>query len=141
MINKYRDGSIPVGEETELDVACNTAIETWIEAMDGLLLHRGIEAGMSMVRSANAFIDQTQPWKLAKDPEQVARLDAVLGSLVRALVRTAVTLSPFMPGKCDEIWSRLGGDGDLPEVESIEEHFPARISEVAGGVLFPRLET
>jgi methionyl-tRNA synthetase len=95
---------------------------------------------MSMVRSANAFIDQTRPWTLAKDPEQAARLDAVLGSLVRALIRIAVTLSPFMPGKCDEIWTRLGGDDELPWIDSIVERFPARIPDVAGGVLFPRLE-
>ena len=140
MISKYRDGSIPAGDETELDIACEAAIETWIAAMDGLLLHKGIEAGMSMARSANAFIDQTQPWKLAKDPDRAARLDAVLGSLARALVRTAVTLSPFMPGKCEEIWTRLGGDGELPGVDSIVERFPARIPNVAGRVLFPRLE-
>ena len=96
---------------------------------------------MSMVRGANAFIDQTQPWKLAKDPDQTVQLDAVLRSLVRALVRTAIALSPFMPGKCEEIWTRLGGAGGLPGLGSIEEHFPDRIPEVVGGVLFPRLET
>ena len=141
MISKYRDGSVPGGEETDLDIACNEALETWTSAMDGLLLHQGIEAAMSMVRGANAFIDQTQPWKLAKDPDQTVQLDAVLRSLVRALVRTAVALSPFMPGKCEEIWTRLGGAGGLPGLGSIEEHFPDRIPEVVGGVLFPRLET
>jgi methionyl-tRNA synthetase len=140
MIGKYRGGAIPTGDETELDATCGTAIEAWITAMDSLLLQQGIEAGMSMVRGANAFIDQTEPWKLAKDPDQSARLDAVLGSLVRALIRTAVVLSPFMPGKCEEIWARLGGDGELPGFSSIEEHLPARIPDVAGGVLFPRLE-
>ena len=140
MIARYRDGFIPAGDETELDVACEAAFEAWITAMDSLRLHQGIEAGMSMVRSANAFIDQTRPWTLAKDPEQAARLDAVLGSLVRALVRTAVTLSPFMPGKCGEIWTRLGGDDELPGIDSIVERLPTRIPDVSGGVLFPRLE-
>jgi methionyl-tRNA synthetase len=141
MIGKYRDGMIPAGEvETDLDVACATAVREWIVAMDDLLLHQGIEAGMSMVRSANAFIDQTRPWALAKDPDQASRLDDVLGSLVRALARTAVTLSPFMPGKCQEIWTRLGGEGELPGVEAIDGRIPARIPDSSGGVLFPRLE-
>ncbi len=140
MIGKYRDGMIPAGVETDLDVACATAVREWIVAMDDLLLHQGIEAGMSMVRSANAFIDQTRPWALAKDPDQASRLDDVLGSLVRALARTAVTLSPFMPGKCQEIWTRLGGEGELPGVEAVDGRTPTRIPDSSGGVLFPRLE-
>jgi len=141
MIGKYRNGQIPAADETDLDVSCGAALEAWIEAMDGLLLHQGIEAGMSMVRSANAFIDRTRPWTLAKDPDQASRLDDVLGSLVRALIRIAVALSPFMPGKCQEIWTRLGGDADLPGLGQIVDRIPTRIPDPSPEVLFPRLET
>ena len=112
----------------------------WTGAMAGLLLHEGIESAMSIVRSANTYVDCSQPWALAKDPDAAAELDAVLGSLVRSLVHTAVALSPFMPGKCDEIWHRLGGAGDLPGVEGIGDRIPTRIGAEAGGVLFPRID-
>jgi methionyl-tRNA synthetase len=109
--------------------------------MDSYRLHDGIEAAMTIVREANGYVDRSQPWKLAKDPEAAGELDAVLGSLVRALVCTAVALSPFMPGKCEEIWRRLGGDGELPGPDRIHDRLPRQIPQAGAGVLFPRLES
>jgi methionyl-tRNA synthetase len=140
MIRKYRDGVIPSGEESELDRIGTEALERWREAMDSLRLHDGIEAAMTIVRGANAYVDRSQPWKLAKDADAAAQLDAVLASLARSLVRTAAALSPFMPGKCVEIWSRLGGTGPIPGPGEVEGRMPTRISDSQANVLFPRSE-
>ena len=145
MIAKYRGGAIPraAGPDpaTNLDGISAEALEQWTAAMDTLLLHDGIEAAMSIVRGANGFIDRSQPWKLAKDPDSAAELDAVLGSLARALVRASVALSPFMPEKCAEIWRRLGGEGPLPALDEIDARMPASIGDSEQGVLFPRPES
>ena len=154
MIRKYREGAIPgTGSELEsgskqgsetgtaLDSASRNAMQTWSDAMEAYRLHDGIDAAMSIVREANGYVDRSQPWKLAKDPESAGELDAVLGSLVRALVCTAVALSPFMPGKCDEIWRRLGGNGELPGPDRIRDRLPRQIPQAGAGVLFPRLES
>jgi methionyl-tRNA synthetase len=138
MVRKYRDGAVPAAVETELDAAGAAALADWERAMDGLLLHQGIEAAMSIVRRANGFVDASQPWKLAKQAAETERLDGVLRSLVRALARTAVALSPFMPGKCQEIWRRLGGEGDLPRPAELDARLPSRLPEPEPGVLFPR---
>jgi len=146
MIAKYRGGEVPGGAgigtvtETDLDRIGAEALEQWTSAMEELRLHDGIEAAMSIVRGANGFVDRSQPWQLAKDPASAEELDAVLGSLVRALVRTSVALSPFMPGKCIEIWKRLGGEGPLPAPAEIDTRIPARIADSQTGVLFPRPE-
>ena len=141
MLRKYRGGAVPGAGETALDEAGAGALADWERAMDGLLLHQGIEAAMGIARRANGFIDAEQPWKLAKQPESAERLDGVLRALVRALARTAVALSPFMPGKCEEIWRRLGGEGSLPRLEELEARLPSRLPVPASGVLFPRPDT
>ena len=148
MIAKYRGGVVPRAAvpgtgttlETDLDRSGAEALELWTGAMDALRLHDGIEAAMSIVRAANGFIDRSQPWKLAKDPDAAEELEAVLGSLVRALVRASVALSPVMPGKCREIWDRLGGEGPLPGPGDIDARIPTRIADSRPGVLFPRPE-
>jgi methionyl-tRNA synthetase len=94
---------------------------------------------MSIVRAANGFIDSEQPWKLAKDPEQRARLDDVLAALVRALATTAVTLEPFIPTKAAEMWKRLGGE-ELPSLEHLMAELPKTVPPRWDTVLFPRVE-
>jgi methionyl-tRNA synthetase len=53
---------------------------------------------------------------LAKDPARRAELETVLASLVRQLARQAVCVSPFMPGKAQELWLEIGG----PQVVSAQ---------------------
>jgi len=148
MIARYRGGETPrstnaggIAVETELDRIAADSLEEWASAMDALRLHDGIEAAMSIVRGANGFIDRNQPWKLAKDPDSAAELDTVLGSVVRALVRVSVALSPFMPEKSEEIWHRLGGEGPLPGYGEFDALIPEKIADSETGVLFPRLES
>ena len=64
-----------------------------------------------MVFRANEFVDRQAPWKLAKDPANAAELDRTLGSLARELVRQCVHLAPFMPGKCEDLWSTARRSG------------------------------
>ena len=79
----------------------------------GLSAARGIEGDLrTRKRRANVYIDEVQPWQLAKEGEAAAeRLDAALGSLVRCLRGVAAMLGPFMPDKAAEIWLRMGRRG------------------------------
>ena len=140
MIGKYRDGVVPTEGRSSLDDAAEEALSDYVVAMDGLQLHRGIESAMSLVRRANVFIDETQPWKLAKESDRAAELDTVLGSLARSLVAVAGMLSPFMPDKGAELWERLGGSGAVPKLEELAERAGEPLNVHAGPVLFPRAE-
>lgn len=108
--------------------------------MDGLLLHQGVETAMSLVRRANGFIDETQPWKLAKETGSEAELDTVLGSLARSLVVVAGMLSPIIPDKAAEMWERLGGQGPVPGFAELTARAREPLNVRAGPVLFPRAE-
>jgi methionyl-tRNA synthetase len=139
MVLKYRDGVVTRSGATELDSVIDSALEGYQTAMRDHRLHEGLDASMSIVRAANGFIDSEQPWKLAKDPAQQARLDDVLAALVRALATTAVTLEPFIPTKAAEMWKRLGGD-ELPSLEHLMAELPATVPARWDTVLFPRVE-
>jgi methionyl-tRNA synthetase len=61
-----------------------------------------------LVNRANQFVEQTAPWKLAKDPAQAARLDAVLYNLAETCRLLAVLLWPFLPDTAGRIFAQLG---------------------------------
>jgi len=139
MVRKYRDGILSPTGGTELDSAIDSAVAGYDEAMSAHRLHEGLDCAMSIVRAANGFIDSEQPWKLAKDPADADRLDAVLGVLVRGLSTAAVMLEPFIPAKAEEMWQRLGGER-LPSLERLPEQIPSVVPERWEVVLFPRAE-
>lgn len=138
MVQKYRDGQVPAAARTELDRHADACVARYRTAMDALLLHDGAASAFEIVSAANRFVGEQAPWKLAKDPERAAELDAALASLVRALALSAVLLSPFMPAKMEELWRRLGSGGESPALDALPALDPAGWSVAAGEVLFPR---
>jgi methionyl-tRNA synthetase len=113
MLGKYRDGRVPEDTPpTSLDDAGDSAIKEYQKAMDSINLRGGVESAWSLVSAANLYVTQTAPWALAKAGED-ASLDAALASLARCLYRLCVMVSPFMPGKTDELWHALGQPGEV----------------------------
>ena len=56
-----------------------------------------------IVSRANKFIDETTPWKLAKDETKREELASVMAHLAETLRRVAILLQPFLtqtPKKC-----------------------------------------
>ncbi len=108
MIVKYRDGVVPAARgETPLDEAGRRCVEAYARAMDACDLRGGAEAAWELVATANLYIQQVAPWKLAKEGRE-AELDAALAALARALYRLAVLVEPFIPGKAAGIRDSLG---------------------------------
>ncbi len=149
MIGKYRDGRVPAGgDRTELDGEAEARRREYHRRMEEHLLHRALEAAFELVGRANAFVDESEPWALARTEreggegagEAGRRLDAVLGSLARTLAHGAVLLEPFMPERSRELWRQLGGAGELPDFDALAAG-DYRLEEIREGeVLFPRYE-
>jgi methionyl-tRNA synthetase len=140
MLARYRDGVVVAAERTSLDDRADRTVERYRERMNALMLHEGVAVAMALVADANAFVGAQAPWKLAKEPERAAELDAALGSLVRTLAVVAVLLSPFMPVKMAELWQRLGAGAEMPPLEGLSGLDPAGWQTTTGPVLFPRPE-
>jgi methionyl-tRNA synthetase len=150
MVLKYRDGVASPGENTPLDEARAAFVESYHEQMEAYLLHAGLEAMLGLVRRANAYVDEVEPWRLAKEGDGAAgELDAALGSLVLSLRAAAAMLGPFMPDRAAEIWTRMGGAeglpsfadaGALPPSGEGELPPPASVQVRKGPPVFPRFE-
>ena len=93
--------------QTVLDVPARYA-----EKMNAWAIHEGIAETWKIVTHANAFIDQTQPFKM-KDEALADRRNSVLHHLAEALAHITVLLSPIMPEACAKIREQL--NWQMPE--------------------------
>ena len=112
MIHRYRAGVVPADAPSEpvraFERASETAVRAYATALDAYDLQAGADQLITLAASANKFVEETTPWKLAKDPGSAAALDAVLGCLARTVARLAVLAAPFMPEKAEAMWNALG---------------------------------
>jgi len=60
-----------------------------------------------LVNRANQYVEQTAPFKLAKDPAKSAQLDEALYNLAEVCRILAVLLWPFLPGTACKIFAQL----------------------------------
>ncbi len=118
MVERYCDSIVPAGDPNELDHADAADCADYHSAMDGsrgFLLHEGLRRVMASVARGNEYVQSQQPWALAKDPAKRAALEHVLSAIIRQLARHAIYLAPFMPSKSQELWTQLGGPGEILE--------------------------
>ena len=108
MVEKYRDAIVPAAALSSLDETDSADMESYHAAMLDNLPNRALDHVWTSVARGNEYVDRQAPWKLAKDPAMAAELDTTLASLVRQLVRHAITLAPFMPGRSAELLTQLG---------------------------------
>lgn len=119
MIQKYFNGQLPEEKAaTAFDQDLkNTAKETIIkmeEAMEKLLFSDSLAEIWNLIRRANKYIDETQPWVLAKDESNKAQLAGVLYNLAEVLRIVSILIQPFMPATTPKVWNQLGiSEGSL----------------------------
>ncbi len=61
----------------------------------------------NLFRRLNKYIDETEPWSLAKDEAKLDRLATVLYNLADGIMTGASVLYPFMPDTADKIASEF----------------------------------
>src|SRR4051812_24892884 len=140
MIRKYRDGVVP---RADVPQALTGEFEGFADqvcaAMDRTEISAALEAIWRRIRALNRFVQEQEPWKLAKDEAAAGQLDQVLYGLAEGLRVAGVLLLSILPEKADRLLVALG-----TEERSID---CARFGAVGGGAtlgeleqLFPRVE-
>jgi methionyl-tRNA synthetase len=107
MLNRYRHGVLPARHD-ELAADAGRAVTETTELLRDFQLQAGLEAIWRLVTRANQYVEQTAPFKLAKDPAQAERLDQVLYNLAESCRVLAVLLWPFIPTTSERIFGQLG---------------------------------
>lgn len=102
MALNYRSGLLTPGdyddaENQALRQTVTESVHAYLESMNQWNIHEGIAAAWKIVTHANAYVDSTKPFSLAKDPACAARLDSVLYHLAEALTHVSVLLAPVLP--------------------------------------------
>ncbi len=138
MLKRYRNGLVPA-PSAELAAEVAQGIEATLAQLRQYQLQAALQTIWSLVNRANQYVDQTAPFKLAKDPSQTARLDEVLYNLAETCRILAVLLWPFLPETAARIYHQLGLDSVPDKMkEAAWGRLPSghRIGEPAA--LFPR---
>ena len=108
MTNKYFDGIVEDKKATEDvdDDLKSLVTKTYSEVeekMDELRVADAISAIFTLFKRCNKYIDETEPWALAKDDSKKDRLATVLYNLTEAITIGASLLQPFMPATAAKI--------------------------------------
>ena len=110
MLKRYRNGIVPASS-SELAPEAEKVINETRTLLEGNHLQGALLAIWSLITRANQYVDQTAPFKLAKDPAQAARLDEVLYNLAEVSRILAVLLYPFLPATAAKIYEQLALSG------------------------------
>ena len=151
MVNRYLNGEVPKptqdDEITESERALRHAFDNTMShlerSFDLITPTQATKAAFSFVRKANAYVEEVAPWTLAKDETNRRRLEVVLYELTESLRLLALILSPFIPRAAQELWSRLGQEGEVA-AQTFELARWGGLTEgtkvATGDPLFPRIE-
>ena len=112
MSNKYFGGIVAdkkvTGEMDEDLKAVVTGTYKRVSAkMDELRVADAITEIFALFKRCNKYIDETEPWVLAKDEANMDRLSTVLYNLVESIATGASLLEPFMPATAEKIVQQL----------------------------------
>jgi methionyl-tRNA synthetase len=144
MAVSYCDGVAPAARaDGPLVAAATHALTAATEHFDRLDYSAALFAIWELIRAANSFIEDQEPWKLQKEGA-TDRVAAVLGDCLEALRIVALLASPVVPGACAELWRRLGLTG-VPEEQRLPDaaawgRGPAGTALEKGESLFPRID-
>jgi methionine--tRNA ligase len=112
MVNKYFDGK--VSNKNVLDTYDNELIsmiqnlDSKIEKkMDNLEIGASLDEIFDVLRRSNKYIDEAEPWVLAKDESKKDRLETVLYNLLEAIRVCGIFLSPYLPDTSEKIKTQI----------------------------------
>ena len=138
MVYSTCGGVVPaVGGRTADDLAVLATVDGALDVVTDLIerveLRAALRTGMDAAATVNAYLNATEPWKLARsDPE---RAQAVLGTALAAVAGVRVALSPYLP------FSTTALDDELGPVDAWQRREPVPGSPIGKPVpLFAKVD-
>ena len=112
MSNKYFGGVVAdkgaaEAVDEDLKAVVTGSYDKVAAKMEGWRVADAITDIFTLFKRCNKYIDETEPWVLAKDPAKADRLATVLYNLTESIVIGASLLEPYMPGTAEKIAAQL----------------------------------
>lgn len=147
MINQYFGGILPSSTgyndlDNEVISLCNITLENVKKQIEIIDVPSALSEVFKLIQRANKYIDETEPWKISKDPSMRDRLSTVMYVLSECIRISAIILKPFITKAPDKILAFYGIDGKA------ESNFDnAYFGVLKGGIkvekatpIFPRID-
>jgi len=147
MIHNYYDGQLQdISDEKDADIQLRLEFETVKTQVQShyadFVLNRALEETWAYLNSVNKYLAVNEPWILAKEESQRARLGRVLFQAAAAIRTIAYFVFPVMPESASKIWEYLGEKRQIAETVFDElrfEDFEACGKTQKPEPLFPRI--
>ena len=146
MSNKYFGGVVSDMGVTDTMDADLKAVVTGTYAkvekkMEDLRVADAITEIFTLFKRCNKYIDETEPWVLAKDEEKKDRLATVLYNLVESIAAGASLLEPYMPSTAAKIAAQLNTSlRDFTELEEFGKYPSGNQVTDKPEILFARMD-
>ncbi|KAF0636053.1 hypothetical protein FPSE5266_03070 [Fusarium pseudograminearum] len=117
------ESSVPRGDAVpdffSLESTLNDAPTTIRRDMDEINLSNALRGVFELLREANRFISDTEPWKMTKseDPNAKVCINWVIYECAEAVRIAGILLQPIMPTKAEELLDNLGVDRERRTIE------------------------
>ena len=150
MIQKYFNGELPSefnGDNryelggVDWPTRCADAVKMWKGAIDKFELVKATNAPMDLIRDVDLFINDTAPFKLAKDATKQGELGAILYQCLETLRIATLLLKPLLPEKMEEFHHAIGlTDQSRAEMQIPDWSGMCAGTAIAKVALYPRVE-
>ena len=149
MQKKYFDSKVVLNEVTdtfdaEIKALWEEVLVNVEKRMNEYQFSEALKEIWKFISRMNKYIDECEPWKLAKDEDSKDRLSTVMYNLVEGLYKIAALISPFMPDTAQKMLNQLGleVDAEKMKLEDIKAWgaYPVGGKLNAAEPIFPRVE-
>ena len=147
MVEKYFGGTLPTERENsdaddDLKQMASTLRDRYETEMEHFQFQNALEQVVKPIQRANKYIDEHDPWTLAKDPANRARLATVMYNLLETIRICAVLLTPFIPDSAEKIFDQIGACPCCRTWEKANVWGSLRpdVTVRKGEALFPRID-
>lgn len=144
MVNKYFNGKVSMRTDylpfdKELKIAAINAKNQFMASMDQFKVSDAIEAVNRLVRRANKYVDETEPWVLAKSDDKKDCLENVLYNLLEVVRFASVMYECIMPKTANAVYDMLKTNTN--SYESLADFGTVKTYEIGViEVLFSRID-
>lgn len=149
MQKKYFDSKVVLNEVTdtfdaEIKALWEEVLVNVEKRMNEYQFSEALKEIWKFISRMNKYIDECEPWKLAKDEASKDRLSTVMYNLVEGLYKIAALISPFMPDTAQKMLNQLGleVDAEKMKLEDVKAWgaYPVGGKLNAAEPIFPRVE-
>ena len=105
--------------DADMEQTITAAYAKVVNKMEDLRVADALTEIFAVFKRCNKYIDETEPWVLAKDEAKADRLATVLYHLVEGITMGASLLAPFMPETAEKIVAQL--NTSLREFHTLEQ--------------------